>query len=187
MNGTLGSLRAQQLLRWGTPLLAFAVALAILALVNRSDSIGGSDPVAAGGAEAATLAQSTPELISSLRASTREDPSNAATHAALGDAYYQRGRETGDPGWNERAERAYDAALARDPREVTATVGLATVALARHDFERGLELAREARDLAPHLVRPYPALVDARIELGRYAAAARTLDRMVALKPTLAT
>jgi tetratricopeptide (TPR) repeat protein len=186
MNGTLGSLRGQRLLRWGSPLLAFAVALAILAIANRSPSIDTADPIAAGGAEAAGLARTTPERIATLRAGTRQDPANAATYAALGDAYYQRGRETGEPRWSGRAESAYEAALLRDPREVTATVGLATVALARHDFARGLELAREARKQAPRLVRPYPALVDARIELGRYAAAARTLDRMLALKPTLA-
>ncbi len=46
--------------------------------------------------------------------------------------------------------------------------------------------ASRAHRLAPALVRPYAAIVDGQIELGRYAAAARTLERMVTLKPNLA-
>jgi len=64
-------------------------------------------------------------------------------------------------------------------------IGLGTLALARHDFSRGLELGLEAEPLAPESPRPLAVLADAQIELGRYADAARTLDRMVALKPNL--
>ena len=85
-----------------------------------------------------------------------------------------------------RSGRAFDAALERDPRDPLATVGAGTLALARHDFQAGLELGRRAHRLAPDLVRPYAVIADAQIELGRYDAAARSLQRFVSLKPTLA-
>jgi tetratricopeptide (TPR) repeat protein len=69
---------------------------------------------------------------------------------------------------------------------VTAVTGQATLALARHDFREGLRLSRRATGLAPQLASPYAPLADAQIELGRYEAAARTLNRMVRLKANLA-
>ena len=53
-------------------------------------------------------------------------------------------------------------------------------------FRQGLALAERAHAEEPGLLRPYPAIVDGQIELGRYGAAARTLDRLVTLKPNLA-
>ena len=52
-----------------------------------------------------------------------------------------------------------------------------TLALARHDFDKGLELGRRALALAPDTVRPYSVIVDAQVELGRYADARRSLQR----------
>jgi tetratricopeptide (TPR) repeat protein len=63
-----------------------------------------------------------------------------------------------------------------------------TLALARHDFASALVLARRAQRQAggPGAVAPYPVLVDALIELGRYDEAERALQAMVDLKPNLA-
>jgi tetratricopeptide (TPR) repeat protein len=61
-----------------------------------------------------------------------------------------------------------------------------TLALARHDFAGALRLGRAAHRAAPLLAAPYPVLVDALIELGRYRAADAALQRLVDLKPTLA-
>nr|MBA3326930.1 tetratricopeptide repeat protein [Solirubrobacterales bacterium] len=104
-----------------------------------------------------------------------------------GNAELQRGRETGDPAHYERAEAAFRQALSRDRRDVDATVGLGTLAMNRHHFRTALRYAKAAHDLAPALVRPYPVLVDAQIELGRYTQAGRTLQRMVDLRPDLAS
>jgi tetratricopeptide (TPR) repeat protein len=41
--------------------------------------------------------------------------------------------------------------------------------------------------LAPELARPYAVLVDAQVELGRYAAARGSLQRMIDLRPNLAS
>lgn len=185
MTRTLGSLRTLVLLRWGGPLLAFAAVLATLSLVNRSPSPSGMGAPETSGLERVPTAGGTEGLIASLQAAVRENPSNANAYALLGDAYSQRSRETGDPSYYSRAQRAFDAALTNDPNDVIATIGRGTLALARHDFRAALQLGRRAHVLAPELVRPYAVLADARIELGRYSAAARTLDRMVRLKPSL--
>ncbi len=158
----------------------------MLLLVNRS----GSQPLPVTSASTGSVGQSTPRdaesLVAALQAAVREDPADASGYALLGDAYYQRARETGDPAYYSRAEGSFNAALSRDPNDLTATLGKGTLALARHDFRAGLGLAQRARRLAPDLVRPYAVLADAQMELGRYAAAAESLERMAALKPTLA-
>ena len=89
------------------------------------------------------------------------------------------------PSYYTRADGSFAAALGRDPANVTAIAGQATLALARHDFSGGLRLARRARGLAPQMALPYAPLADAQIELGRYGAAASTLNRMIRLKANL--
>ena len=164
-------------------LIAFAAALGVFALVN------GTDPDAGAGAPAALDARAPAAgepRIAELQSAVAADPTDAAAATLLGDAYYLRARETGEPGFYERADRAYEAALATAPDDPLALTGAATLALARHDFRQGLGLAERAHAEEPGLLRPYPAIVDGQIELGRYGAAARTLDRLVTLKPNLA-
>jgi tetratricopeptide (TPR) repeat protein len=142
--------------------VVFVIALAVFTAVNRS-------PASAPGV---------PEVRGDRQ---------PQTYGELGDALMQRVRETGDAALYRRAERAYAKALERDPRDIDATVGLGTVALARHDFEAGLRYGLRARRINPRSFAPFAVVVDARIELGRYAAAARTLERMVDFKPGLAS
>jgi tetratricopeptide (TPR) repeat protein len=175
------------LFKWATPALAFAAVLVVLGFVNRSAPAPLSGVPSSTGPVGQATPGDTESLISELQAALRADPADTTGYGLLGDAYYQRARETGDPTYYSRAEGSFDAALSRDPNDVTATIGKGTLALARHDFRGGLGLAQRARRLAPDLVRPYAVLADAQIELGRYGAAARSLDRMAALKPTLAT
>lgn len=115
----------------------------------------------------------------------RAASADALTHRA--NAELQRARETADPARYATAEAAFRRALRIDPRSVDATIGMATLALARHDFRDGLRLARRARRLAPELARPFSVLVDAEVELGRYEQAGRSLQQMIDLQPTLAS
>jgi tetratricopeptide (TPR) repeat protein len=165
------------------PAIVFAALFALLQLLNGAAP---PPPPAAPAAEAAASSADTAQLVRDLQSAVEADPGDAHAYALLGDAYYQRARETGDPSYYSRAGRAFDAALERDPRDPLATVGAGTLALARHDFQTGLALGRRAHRLAPELVRPYAVIADAQIELGRYAAAGRSLERFVTLKPTLA-
>ena len=112
----------------------------------------------------------------------REAPSDPDAYALLGDAYLQRVRETGDPTYYTRAEGSFDARSAARPE-------ISPPPAARHPRPGPPRLPRRAcarragRAGPPGVARPYGVLADAQIELGRYGAAARTLQRMVDLKP----
>ena len=106
-------------------------------------------------------------------------------YAALGNTWLARARETGDPGFYARASRAFSAALRRDPASIDGLVGAGTLAGTRHHFAEQLRLGTAARRAAPQLARPLTVVSDAQIELGRYRAAARTIQRLVDLKPSL--
>ena len=170
-------------IRWLSPVVVFAVLLLALGALNRSDAPATSTPPDL----PALPAGDTEAQIAALQQALAEDPSDPHLAALLGGAYYQRARETADPAYYTRAEESYSRALDSDPGSVEALTGQATLALARHDFAGGLRLAQRAHSLAPALVAPYSPLFDAEIELGRYAAAERTLDRMLDLKPSLSS
>src|SRR4051812_35490968 len=111
----------------------------------------------------------------------------AGDYVVLADNYIQRMRETGDASYYVRAGRALRIAQRIDRRYPALYTSLGTLALARHDFRAGLAYGLRAQELAPDVVRPLGVIVDAQIELGRYAAAGRTLQRMIDLKPNLAS
>jgi tetratricopeptide (TPR) repeat protein len=186
MSRAIAALRPFGTLKWATPALVFCALLGVLTVVNRSSAPASSG---SGGVDSSLTRQptnlDTEGQIEQLQAAVRADPSHPGNYALLGDAYYQRARETGDPSYYTRADASFAAALSRDPVNVTAIAGQATLALARHDFSGGLRLARRARNLAPQMALPYAPLADAQIELGRYGAAASTLNRMIRLKANL--
>jgi tetratricopeptide (TPR) repeat protein len=111
--------------------------------------------------------------------------SGGRDYAALGNNFLTRARETGDPGYYSRAGRAFNAALRRDPASVAGLAGAGALAGLRHDFSEQLRLGREASSVAPQLASPLTVIADAQIELGRYGAARRTLQRLVDIKPGL--
>jgi tetratricopeptide (TPR) repeat protein len=59
--------------------------------------------------------------------------------------------------------------------------------MSSHHFRDALGLAQRARAREPGVLRSYSVLVDAQIELGRYGAARRSLERMIAARPDLAS
>ena len=166
--------------------VVFLVALAVLTLVNRPPESppGGGGP---GAALDRVPAQTTQARIRGLEASLEAGSARSQTYAMLGAALMQRLRETGDPGLYGRAEMAFSEALERDSRSLDARVGIGTLALARHDFRAALRHGETARRMAPASFAPFALIVDAQIELGRYDAAQRALQRMVDFKPGLAS
>ncbi len=135
--------------------------------------------LATGGGTAATVAK--------LERAVQSDPRDPERLGELGLAYQLRWRETGDPSFLPLSQQALRTALDARPRDATATLGLGNLALIRHDFRRALALGREARRLAPFAARPYGVVGDALVELGRYRQAFATFDRMVAVRPSLAS
>jgi tetratricopeptide (TPR) repeat protein len=172
------------------PLLAIlAVPLAFLAALFAFRALDASPTVPGGSAalpDAGAPARSTAGRIAALQGLIRSGARDARTYSALGDAQLQRVRETGDAGYYSRAQAAYATALRIAPRSSEALTGRGTLALARHDFAGGLRDGLAALRANPQRVAPLYVITDAQVELGRYDDAARTLQRALDLKPTLA-
>lgn len=169
-------------------LLAFVAALVIFAITSRGSTPIPAPPAAQDeGVGALGAAANTAARVAILQAAAQRHPSDPKIWSALGSAYYQRVRETGDFSYYKRAGAVLDRALQIKPDEESALIGQATVALARHDFRAGERWARRAERLSPQSTGWAAGLIDAQVELGQYAAAARTLTQFIARKPYLSS
>jgi tetratricopeptide (TPR) repeat protein len=135
--------------------------------------------VGAGGVSATTVA--------GLEEEVRARPGDADALVQLGFAYQLRWRETGDASYLPRSESALRGALRARPDDPNAVLGLGALALIRHDFRGALVEGRRVVRLLPGSARPYGVVGDALVELGRYRAAFAAFDRMVSLRPSLAS
>ncbi len=180
------AIHTPRLIKLLTPLVAFAVALTVLMLLNSSSNP--PDRVSAGDAGGfAGAARSTDDRIRALQAAVEANPENSDGYSSLGNAYLQKARETADSSYYARAEQAYGEGLDRQPANAAALTGFAQLRLAQHDFRAGLRYGRQALAIAPGVTRIYGVIVDALVELGRYDEAERVLQRMVDLKPNLSS
>lgn len=175
----------QQLIAAALALLVTAGAL--LVLNHGPGAPAASSPLSADQYGLPRPGASTAEQVSALSAAARAHPADAQLFTMLGTAELQRVRETGDATYYTRADEVLHRAAALRPDSVETTTALATLALARHQFRLGLQLALSAHRLAPAVVAPLGAIVDGDVELGRYPAAARALQQMLDEQPTLAS
>jgi tetratricopeptide (TPR) repeat protein len=162
-------------------LFAFGLGLLLLSL-SRSEGLPDTAPAVVAPERPATGTQAE---IARLQAVARRAPRATGPRVQLAAAYLQRVRETGDPSLYGRADALLRGVIAREPRNADATAELAGLALSRHDFRLGLTLARRATRLEPGSTAALPSMVDALVELGRYGAAERVLQRLADLKPNL--
>ncbi len=106
-------------------------------------------------------------------------------NSALGHAYLQKARETGDPSYYGKAEGLFARVLAKNPLYVDALAGTASLAMSRHEFANAKEIAQRAVTLDPYSAIARGVLADALTELGDYDQAVKALDEMVRLKPSM--
>jgi tetratricopeptide (TPR) repeat protein len=125
--------------------------------------------------------------IAALQALAAAQPDSGRVQTALGLAYLQQARETGDPSHYPRAEAALGRAVALEPGDVDALLGLGTLALARHQFALALDYGERARALNPYKAAVYGVIGDALVELGRYDEARVAVQTMVDTRPDLAS
>ena len=166
LGGLAGGVLAES--RSSAPLSAAPVALAERALTG-----------AAGG-----IASST---VTGLEEQVRGRPKDGALLTQLGFAYQLRWRETADASYLPRSETALRRAIEVGSEDADAVLGLGSLALIRHEFREGLDYGRRAQHLLPGSARPYGVIGDALIELGRYEEAFRAFERMVSIRPSLAS
>jgi tetratricopeptide (TPR) repeat protein len=166
---------------------AFVTAALVLTLVNRSPApVTTATPTSSDAANAG-VPRTTDALIAALQRALRARPGDLTARTDLADAYLQKVRETGDPSFYPRAASLVQSALRVSPHDPAALTVGGTLALARHEFRQGLTLGEAALRADPSSVRPLGVIVDAQVELGRYSAAGRTLQRMIDEKPSLAS
>jgi tetratricopeptide (TPR) repeat protein len=125
----------------------------------------------------------TDRQIGTLQERLRQQPTDQKSATQLGLAYLQRARETSDPSFLSRADGILRQALAQTPDDPDTLIGLGTLALARHEFQDALTWGQKALTANEFKAPAYGVLGDAYIELGRYADAVTTFQRMVDLRP----
>jgi tetratricopeptide (TPR) repeat protein len=178
-------------------LAAVALISGVLNIRPALESVSGAGSIAPSGPSAIEVLIGAPERpqtaldarIESLQETLRGDDERSQGPAAtmLGQAYLQKARETGDPGYYPKAETLFQQALASDGDDVEAMVGLGTLALARHEFAAALDWGEQARAFAPYHAAAYGVIGDAQVELGRYDEAVETIQAMVDLRPDLSS
>lgn len=181
-------------MRWTRHVAVAATAVALAGVISVSAAVlsqprlGPARPADVAAAEQlagrAELASGVPALQERLQ----RLPQDWNAWAALGSAYVAQVQQTADPTYYTRAEEAYARSLAIRPQDnAAALTGQAALAASRHDFTAALDLGREAQRLNPYSATAHGVLVDALMELGRYDEAATELQRMVDLKPDVAS
>ncbi|HMD49381.1 MAG TPA: tetratricopeptide repeat protein, partial [Bryobacteraceae bacterium] len=116
----------------------------------------------------------------------RSHPTDAAW-SRLGDALMQKARETMDLSYYGRAEAAYQKSLALNANYANALVGMAWVLSGRHEFEQSIEWANKALKAEPDRADAYGLLGDAATEMGDYDSAFEHYQKMLDLKPGIAS
>jgi tetratricopeptide (TPR) repeat protein len=135
-------------------------------------------------APSATMTQ----VISSLQARLRVEPHDWRSWASLGLAYVQQARITADPTYYPKAQGVLERSLRIDSADnFQAMVGMAALALARHDFSGALDWGDRARKINPYNGNVYGVIGDAEVELGHYDDAFATFQKMVNTLPNTAS
>jgi tetratricopeptide (TPR) repeat protein len=129
----------------------------------------------------------TAATVAALEAEVRSSPRDSGSLVQLGFAYQLRWRETADASFLPRSEAALKRALRIDADEPNAILGLGSLSLIRHEFRAALAYGRRAARELSGSGRPYGVIGDALVELGRYDEAFRAFQRMVDLRPGLAS
>jgi tetratricopeptide (TPR) repeat protein len=173
---------------------AIAAALALGGLVggvvaeSRSLASAPAAPVAlADRALAGAAGGISTSAVTSLEAEVRARPRDPALLTQLGFAYQLRWRETADPSYLPRSEAALRRAERFGVEDSGAVLGLGSLALIRHQFAEALRYGHRAQRLLPGSSRPYGVIGDALVELGRYDEAFAAFERMISLRPSLAS
>ena len=132
-------------------------------------------------------ADDTATQIAKLQGELRASRDDVRSLDALGLAYQQRARETGDPTYYTKSDEVLRRALRLAPRDLLATSGLGSLALSRHRFREALALGRRARLISPTTARNYGVIGDALVELGRYRQGFQAFDAMASMRPDVSS
>ncbi|GLZ28420.1 hypothetical protein Lesp02_06100 [Lentzea sp. NBRC 105346] len=125
--------------------------------------------------------------VAALQDKARRSPNNAEVLAQLGSAYVELARTKADPGYYDRARKALDESLRITPGNGEAMIGQGALANARHEFAAARDWAVKAQAERPDSAEVQGVLVDALTQLGDDAGASVALQRMLDLRPGVAS
>ncbi|GAA1014706.1 hypothetical protein Aple_046870 [Acrocarpospora pleiomorpha] len=158
--------------------------VAAVVLTAGATLIPGSEaPAPAAPAVAVGSNGSAPGSIPALQARLKRLPKDDSAWAALGAAYVQQARITGDPSFYPKAEQAVARSLELKPGNFAGLTGQAALAAGRHDFAAAVRLADQAVAANPYGPVAYGVLADAHTQLGAYDQATKAITRMMELAP----
>jgi tetratricopeptide (TPR) repeat protein len=153
----------------------------------RSPAIPVSGSVAYAEPPASASAAGLAETVKGLQDRLKRLPRDHQAWASLGAAYVQQARLTADPSYYVKAQEVLDRAAALAPQDFTVLTGQASLAAGRHEFAEAVRLARQAITANPFGSAAYGVLTDARTQLGDYHGAGDAVQRMMDLKPGVAS
>jgi tetratricopeptide (TPR) repeat protein len=140
-----------------------------------------------GNAETVAAPATVQSEMEKLQARLKANPGDTNAYAQLGLLMLQRVRENADPALYGQAEEAFQAALKRDPQQLDALVGMGSLALSRHAFSEAIAWGEKAQVINPFRAQIYGIIGDAQVELGRYADAVNTIQKMVDTRPDVSS
>jgi tetratricopeptide (TPR) repeat protein len=131
--------------------------------------------------------KSTDARITADSASLRARPSDNSLAAKLALDYLQKMRETVNFDYVNLAAKLVEGILERDPGNYEALRLRTEIDMERHEFARVAEASLEMTRFAPQDPGAWGSLGDSSMELGEYKRAGEAYQRMLALRPELAS
>jgi tetratricopeptide (TPR) repeat protein len=175
--------------------LPFAFTLSIMACkdapptASRPAPQSGANPAHDPGGALAPIAGDGPTdlAIREAQAAVRRTPGRGRPLLRLAQLFVRKARESSDPGFYQQADDAVARALRLDPNDLAALQIRGLVLMQDHRFGEARDLATRAIARDPEQPIFYGLLGDAEMEVGRYAAAEAAYQRMIDLRPNLAS
>ena len=191
----------KQPLKIGIAVLALCLAAGAWALRRPAHPLGAAArPLASAAASPAAAQADAPasdasiagharldQVITKYTRTAEQNPKQAKAWIDLGNALMQKARETADLSYYGHAEAVYQKGLALDTRNVPALIGMAWVTSDRHEFEASKAWAGRALALDPGSNDAYGLIGDADQEIGDYDAAYVHYQKMLDIRPDLAS
>ncbi len=141
-----------------------------------------------GGALVSVVGDSaTDRAIREAQDAVRNAPGRARPLLRLAQLFVRKARESSDPGFYQQADDAVSRALRIDPDDLAAQQIRGLVLMQDHRFAEARDLARRAIARDPEQAVFYGLLGDAEMEVGHYDRAEEAYQRMIDLRPNLAS
>ncbi len=135
----------------------------------------------------ATGADKSDADIARYEALIAKSPKNVEVYGKLGGAYMQKGRETGDLAMYCRARSAFEKAVEMGPKNKVSLHNYAWCLTIFHKFQDAISYANKAIKIDPNDADAWGVLSDSDFELGHYEKSLDEAQKMIDIRPNLAS